>query len=503
MEKVVELKNISKSFGEVRAVRDANFSLIKGEVHSIIGENGAGKSTLLKILYGMEKVDTGEIYLGKQLVKNYSTKQAIDNNIGMVHQEFMLVKEFTVLENIILGFEPNNKGVIDFAKASKDLLAFVEKYNFEIDLNKKIKDLPVGEQQRVELVKTLYNGANIIILDEPTAVLTPQECVGMFEVVENLSKMGKSIIFVSHKLDEVMEISDRVTVMRHGETVKTLNKDELSKQVLANLIVGREIFINRKEIQDLAKDVIFEVKNLFVSGERELSKVKNVSLNVRAGEVLGIAGVDGNGQRELVEALCGLRTIEHGVVELLGKDITNKSPLEIKKEGVSHIPEDRNTRGLDRSNTIENNIVANRINTSRFSKLGILNKKAVSKYANEQIERFDVRPTDGKIVTINLSGGNAQKVVVAREMSTESQVIIASQPTRGVDIGSIEYIHNFIREAKENEKGILLLSADLEEILSLSDRIAVLYDGRIVGEVSSKEATSEKLGLLMTGGESE
>lgn len=501
MDKIVAMKNITKSFPNVKAVDNGQFDLNRGEVHALIGENGAGKSTMMKILYGLYTPDEGIINIKEKEYHHYTTKEAIELGIGMVHQEFMLVKEMTVLENIILGFEPKkSRNRIDFEIAREKINYFIETYGLNIQLNKKVKDISVGEAQRVEIIKTLYRGAEILILDEPTAVLTPQETVKLFEILKPLKEDGKSIIFISHKLNEVMEISDRITVMRHGQYINTVNTEETSMAEIAKMMVGREVFLNIAKKDSKPGKVLLSVEDAWVPGERELSKLKGISLEVKEGEILGIAGVDGNGQSELVEAITGLRPLEKGDIKFKGKSIANLPPLKIRQAGISHIPEDRNKRGLNRRFTIKENLIGNKYYKSPLSKGIRLQNKEILKYANRLIEKFDIRPVNAEVLAENLSGGNAQKIVVAREIDTNSALIIASQPTRGVDIGSIEYIRKTLNDAKEGGTGVILVSADLEEILSLSDRIAVMYEGRITGVLSTEEATEENLGLLMTGG---
>ncbi len=502
MEKLVEMKNITKVFPGVKAIDNGKFDLNEGEVHALIGENGAGKSTMLKILYGLYTPEEGTILIKGKEYKGITTKEAIDLGIGMVHQEFMLVKEMTVLENIILGFEPKKSGDrIDFKKARKKVNYFVETYGLDIQLDKKVMDISVGEAQRVEIIKTLYRGAEILILDEPTAVLTPQETIKLFEILRRLKKDGKSIIFISHKLNEIIEISDRITVMRHGQYIDTLSTDKTSIAEIAKLMVGREVFLNIKKADVSSGDVLLSVEDIWVPGERELSKLRGISFDLKEGEVLGIAGVDGNGQSELIEAITGLREVEKGEIKLKNKSITNLSPFQIRQEGIGHIPEDRNKRGLNREFTIKENLIANKFYRRPFSDRKVIKEDKVKNLANKLIKDFDIRPANADIGAKNLSGGNAQKIVVAREVDTDADLLIASQPTRGVDIGSIESIRKTLNEVKKEGKGILLVSADLEEILSLSDRIAVMYEGKITGIITSEEATEETLGLLMTGGE--
>lgn len=500
MEKVIDMKNMYKEFPNVVALNHVDFSVNKGEVHALIGENGAGKSTLMKILYGIYEKDDGEISIDGKNVDIKSAKAAMDLGIGMVHQEFMLSPEMTVLENIILGFETDNKIFLDYNSAYKKINSLAEEYGFSISLNQKVQNISVGEAQRVEILKSLYRGAEYLILDEPTAVLTPQETEELFKTINFLKENGKTIIFISHKLDEVLEIADRMTVMRDGEKVDTLTNEEASKKKLAKLMVGREVFLDFSPEETKKGENVLEVKNLSAKGKRELSSLSNISFNVKKGEILGVAGVDGNGQSELVEILTGLKSFNEGEVILNKEEISNLSPLEIRRKGLAHIPEDRNIMGVCKEMTIQENLIANKLFDNPFSKGIIIQFDKVKKYAEDLIEKFDVRPPKTTIEVGNLSGGNMQKVVVAREVSEGADFVVAAQPTRGVDIGSMEFIRSILLEEREKGKGVLLVSADLEEIMTLSDRIIVMYEGEIVGEVKREEATEEKLGYLMTGG---
>lgn len=496
---VIEMKNIKKSFGDVKAVKDGNFNLNKGEIHSLIGENGAGKSTMMKLLYGMYGIDNGTIFINNQEINNLNPKIAIEKGIGMVHQEFMLVDELTVLENIILGFEPQKGLKIDFTKAAANVQHYIDQYGMDIQLHKKINQISVGEAQRVEIIKVLTRGANIIILDEPTAVLTPQESKSLFKILNKLREDGKSIVFISHKLDEVMEVSDRISVMRQGKYIGTVEKKDTSPKELAKMMIGREVFLNIKKKYTESGKVLLQVKDLWTSGEKEISKIRGISLEVKTGEILGIAGIDGNGQSEFIESIVGLRKVEKGTVLLDDKDITNLTPKKVRQAGITYIPEDRNTRGLNRELSIAENIIATNVD-SKFSKGVILDSHKMKEYADELAEKFDIRPRDTNIISSALSGGNAQKIVVAREVADGGKLLIASQPTRGVDIGAIESIRSILQEVKAQGLGVLLISADLEEVMSLSDRIVVMYEGKITGEMNADEANEENLGLLMMGG---
>jgi simple sugar transport system ATP-binding protein len=498
---IVKLNNIVKTFGDITAISEGHFELRKGEIHSLIGENGAGKSTLMNILYGMHSPDSGEIIIYDKIYKSINPKTAISLKIGMVHQEFMLVNELTVLENIILGFEPMKGIRIDFPAARSNILEYMEKYNLMVPLNKKIIDLSVGEAQRVEILKTLLRGSEILILDEPTAVLTPDEALQLFDILETLKKSGKSIVFISHKLREVMQISDRITVMRSSKYVDTLIKKDTSIDEIAVKMIGKEVFLGRKEKDiDFNDEVILRIENIFVPSAREKSKITGLSLEVRKGEVLGVAGVDGNGQTELVEALTGLREVLSGKIFIGDIEITNLSPKKIRNLKVGHIPEDRNTHGLNRATSVEDNIISTKLVDGDFSNKSIIDRVKTLEYSKIKIKKFNVKPPLPELLTSGLSGGNAQKVVVSREINDDLSVLIAAQPTRGVDIGSIEEIRDHIYNSQKQGVGVLLVSADLEEILTLSDRIAVIFEGKIAGIISVKDATEHNLSVLMTGG---
>ena len=499
-EYVVEMKDIVKTFGQVQAVKNGQFTLRKGEIHSLIGENGAGKSTMMKLLYGMYPINSGDIIIKGEHMGELTPKMAIERGIGMVHQEFMLVQELTVLENIVLGFEPTKGLRIDFEKARQDVKKYIDEYDMEVQLDKRISQISVGEAQRVEIIKTLMRGADTIILDEPTAVLTPQEAERLFEILENLRAGGKSIVFISHKLNEVMQISDRISVMRQGQYMGTVNKTETSPLDLTKRMIGREVFLNIEKDYGQAGEKILDVQDVWVSSHKETSKIRGMSLCVHAGEIVGVAGIDGNGQSELIEAITGLRKVEKGKVIVCGQDVTNKSVRKIREAGLSHIPEDRNRMGLDRAMTIRDNLVAVQVDQAPFSKSGLMQLAEQDKYSETIVKEFDIRPTDYRLPTSSLSGGNAQKVVVAREVSIGNRLLIASQPTRGVDIGAIELIRNTLEKAKKAGTGVLLVSAELEEIISLSDRIIVIHEGKITGEMLASEANENNLGLLMMGG---
>ena len=498
-EYVVEMKGIVKNFGQVQAVKHGEFTLKKGEIHSLIGENGAGKSTMMKLLYGMYPIDEGEIIVKGEPMGTITPKLAIEHGVGMVHQEFMLVNELTVLENIILGFEPKKGLTIDFDKARKEVKKYIEQYHMDVQLDKKVSQISVGEAQRVEIIKTLMRGADIIILDEPTAVLTPQEAERLFEILNNLKQDGKSLVFISHKLNEVMAISDRISVMRQGQYMGTVNKEETSPLDLTKRMIGREVFLNIDKAYSEAGDTILEVQDVWIPSQKETSKIRGMSLHVKAGEIVGVAGIDGNGQSELVEAITGLRKVEKGKILLCGKDITNQSPRKVRESGLSHIPEDRNTRGLNRAMTIEENLIAVRLDQPPFTKGIMMNKSGQDTYAKEMVEQFDIRPADYNLPTSSLSGGNAQKLILARETASKPDVILASYPVRGLDIKATESIHKILVNEKNRGAGVLLVSEDFDEIFQLCDRVAVMYEGKFMGIVPISRVNLETIGLAMSG----
>ncbi|HBN94674.1 MAG TPA: ABC transporter ATP-binding protein [Firmicutes bacterium] len=500
MEPLVKLSGIIKQFPNVIALKEVDFSLLEGEVHSLVGENGAGKSTLMNVLYGVIQPDMGDIFIrGEKQIIN-SARDAMSFGIGMVHQEFMLAPTMTVLENIILGFEPNNRSVLDYDHAFNKITELSREYGLAVRPDSKIMDNSVGEAQRVEILKALYRGAEVLILDEPTAVLTPQETDDLFKVIDTLKQHGKTVIFISHKLQEVMEISDRITVMRDGKVQGTLDVADATKEKLAMLMVGREVFLNIKAPSTKTGPVVLNVQGVSAKGRRKLSELTDISFQVHAGEILGIAGVDGNGQSELVEVLTGLSKIEQGEITILGTPIANLSPGEIRKRRVAHIPEDRNTSGLCKEMTVGENLIATTLDNPPLSKHRVIKFQEVNTLASKLVKEYDIRPANHRIRTENLSGGNKQKVIVAREVSEDADLLIAAHPTRGVDIGSIEFIRSILLSQREQGKAILLVSADLEEIMSLSDRIAVMYEGKIVGILPATDGNERVLGLMMAGG---
>jgi len=500
MPPLLELRGITKRFPGVLANDRIDLTLNEGEILALLGENGAGKTTLMNVLYGLYKPDEGEILVRGSKVEIHGPHDAIDLGIGMVHQHFMLVPVFTVTENVMLGVETVKAGVfLDRLAASTRISEISERFGLKVDPEALVEDLSVGVQQRVEIIKVLYRQAEILIFDEPTAVLTPQEVEEFFKVVHSLVERGKSIIFISHKLDEVLEIADKIIVLRNGKVVGSTTPDQATEQSLASMMVGREVILSVDKPPAQPGEVVLEVKNLQVLDDRKLTAVDGVSFQVRAGEVLGVAGVQGNGQTQLVEALTGLRPIEGGGISILGRDTSKASPRQIIEAGTAHVPEDRQKDGLVLSFTVAENLVLNTYYETPFARGISLQNPEIEKAAAERIKLFDVR-TPGIFVPVsNLSGGNQQKVIVAREFSRLIKLLVASQPTRGLDVGSIEYIHGCIVQKRNEGCAVLLVSPELDEIMTLSDRIAVMFKGKILAILPVEEATREKLGLLMAG----
>ncbi len=499
--KIIEMKNITKKFGDFVANENIDLTVHKGEIHALLGENGAGKTTLMNILYGLYEPTFGEIYLNGKKTNITNPSVAIRNGIGMVHQHFMLVETFTVVENIILGMETTQRmGVLDINRATKEVEELSKKYGLHVDPNAKIHDITVGMQQRVEILKALYRGADILILDEPTAVLTPQEIDELMEIMRSLASQGKTIIIITHKLKEIKQVADYCTVIRRGKKVDTVKVADVTEEDLASMMVGRQVSFKVDKKEANVGDVVLKVDNLVVKDNRKLNAVKGLSLELHRGEILGIAGVDGNGQSEFIEGITGLRPIESGRVILNGKDITNLSPKEIIENGMNTIPEDRQKRGLILDFTVAENMILENYHKEPFSTKGRLNHKAISDFSKELIEKFDIRPRDHMHIAGELSGGNQQKVILAREISNDPDVLIAAQPTRGLDVGAIEYVHKYLVEQRDHGKAVLLISFELDEIMNVSDRIAVIFNGKIVDVMDAKEADERTLGYLMAGG---
>ena len=497
---IVEVKNLTKTYPGVVANNSVNFKVRRGEIHALVGENGAGKSTLMKILYGIEQPDEGEVFVNQEKVQINKVDKAIKLGIGMVHQEFHLVPSFTAAENIGLGQEPrNSNGLINWDKLNDDVSSISEKYGLDVDPNLRMIDASVGIQQRAEILKSLYRSADILILDEPTAVLTPQETDELFKVIRTLVDEGKTIIFITHKLREVMEVSDRVTVMRDGEVQGVSNTSETSVKELANLMVGREVFLQVDKEDAKPTDVVLEVKDLWVHDARGLIAVKGINFSVAKGEIVGIAGVEGNGQSELVEALTGLRDTSKGEIVFEGKNIEKLSPRDRRRAGIAHIPEDRSSTGLNKQLDIWENLIGTSYFRKPLSRGGIVSMKNIINHSNNLKSSFDIRSPGVTVKAGSLSGGNQQKIVVARELSEEPVLTIASQPTRGVDIGNIEAIHKQIVDIRDSDKAVLLVSAELDEVLSVADRVGVIYEGKFVEWVNPKEVDYQQMGLYMAG----
>ncbi|HGQ2638853.1 TPA: ABC transporter ATP-binding protein [Streptococcus pneumoniae] len=499
-ENVIEMRDITKVFGGFVANDKINLHLRKGEIHALLGENGAGKSTLMNMLAGLLEPTSGEIAVNGQVVNLDSPSKAASLGIGMVHQHFMLVEAFTVAENIILGSELTKNGVLDIAGASKEIKALSERYGLAVDPSAKVADISVGAQQRVEILKTLYRGADILIFDEPTAVLTPSEIDELMAIMKNLVKEGKSIILITHKLDEIRAVSDRVTVIRRGKSIETVEIAGATNADLAEMMVGRSVSFKTEKQASKPKEVVLSIKDLVVNENRGVPAVKNLSLDVRAGEIVGIAGIDGNGQSELIQAITGLRKVESGSIELKGDSIVGLHPRQITELSVGHVPEDRHRDGLILEMMISENIALQTYYKEPHSKNGILNYSNITSYAKKLMEEFDVRAASELVPAAALSGGNQQKAIIAREIDRDPDLLIVSQPTRGLDVGAIEYIHKRLIEERDNGKAVLVVSFELDENLNVSDRIAVIHDGKIQGIVSPETTNKQELGVLMAGG---
>lgn len=495
----IEMRHIVKKFGDFKANDDINLTLHQGEILALLGENGAGKSTLMRILSGLLEPTSGEIFVKGKKVEINSPTKAKELGIGMVHQHFMLMESFTVLENIILGHEPTNGIVLNIRKAREQILKLSEKYGLAIDPDAQISNITVAQQQRVEILKVLYRGADILIFDEPTAVLTPQEITEFIQIIKNLAKEGKSIILITHKLSEIKAVADQVTIIRRGRDVGTFEVANVDDNRLAELMVGHHVNmkLNQKSVK-LGREIL-KVENLKVKNTRGSFAVKKLSLNIHGGEILGLAGIDGNGQDELVEAITGLRHVNGGKVIINGQNMTNKKVRQITEAGVAHIPADRQKYGLILNLPLAENLVLQTYYKQPYSKHGIINHQAIYEHAEELIKKYDIRTTSAELPASDLSGGNQQKAIIARELDRNSDLIIAFQPTRGLDVGAIEYIHKQLLAERDAGKAVLLVSYELDEIMQLSDRIAVLHDGKISGEVKPEDTNDTELGLLMTG----
>ncbi len=502
MSSALELRGIVKTYGGLRANDGVDLAVDWGQVHALLGENGAGKSTLMNVVYGLTSLDSGEILFDGRPVSIHGPQDAIALGIGMVHQHFMLIPPLTVAENIILGHEITRpRGWVDLDEAARVVSELSGRYGLDVPPRARVESLSVGIQQRVEILKALYRGARLLILDEPTAVLTPQEIKGLFGIVHNLIAAGNAVIFITHKLGEVMEIADRITVMRRGKVVDSTTPKQSTAADLARMMVGRAVLLRVEKKPATPGAVRLQVCDLVVADDRRQVAVDGVSLEVRSGEIVGIAGVEGNGQIELVEAISGLRTAKTGRVLIEGRDVTRRSTRLRLREGLSVIPPDRHRQGVILELPIADNLVLEEYDRRPFANWIVRNLRAVSDYARRLIKEFDIRASSPSEQASSLSGGNQQKLVVARELGTEPQVLVASQPTRGIDVGSIEFIHNQIVQQRDKGLAVLLVSSELDEVLSLSDRVAVIYRGKIVALLDAKDADRERIGLLMAGGE--
>ena len=496
---MLQLKNITKTFGTVVANNDVSITVHKGTIHAIVGENGAGKSTIMRIAYGFYNADSGEIFVDGQKVDIRTPHDAIALGIGMVHQHFMLVDTMTVAENIILGAETGTATNLDLEKANQEIKALSDELKLNINPSSYIEDLSVGQQQRVELLKALYRNAELLILDEPTAVLSPQEVEEFFGILRRMKEQGKTIIIITHKLEEVLAISDEVTVMRDGKDVGNVKTAETSAKDLARMIVGRDVLLRVEKTDAAPKDAVLEVRALRIAGKHGAA-VDDVNFAVRAGEIVGIAGIEGNGQTELIEALAGLCKVSSGTVEFEGNNVTNLSARRLKELGIAHIPEDRHKRGLLLNSDLSENSILGVHYRPPVASGGFMSGTAIDRRIREIVENFDVRPPIPELSARSLSGGNQQKLIIGREFELNPKLLLVSQPTRGVDIGAIEFIHRKLIGLRDAGSAVLLVSAELEEVTALADRLLVMREGKIVGEVDPKTTSTEEIGLMMTGG---
>ncbi|NQN67849.1 ABC transporter ATP-binding protein [Streptococcus suis] len=500
---VIEMRNITKIFGEFVANDHINLHVRRGEIHALLGENGAGKSTLMNMLAGLLEPTSGEIAIKGEVVSIDSPSKAAHLGIGMVHQHFMLVDAFTVAENIILGSETTKAGMIDLKKAIAEIKELSERYGLEVDPTAKVADISVGAQQRVEILKTLYRGADLLIFDEPTAVLTPAEIAELLKIMKKLIEEGKSIILITHKLDEIRAVADRVTVIRRGKSIETVDVAGATNEDLAEWMVGRSVSFKTEKIPSNPKEVILSIKDLVVNENRGIPAVKGLNLEVRAGEVVGIAGIDGNGQSELIQAITGLRKVKSGSITIKGEEVVGKTPRKITEMQVSHVPEDRHRDGLVLQMSVAENIALQTYYKEPNSKNGILNYNIINEKARQLMEEFDVRGASELVPSKALSGGNQQKAIIAREIDRNPDLLIVSQPTRGLDVGAIEYIRKRLIAERDKGKAVLVVSFELDEILDVSDRIAVIHDGTIHGIVDPETTNKQELGVLMAGGKLE
>lgn len=498
---VLEARGLTKRFPGVVANENVSLTVMPGTITALLGENGAGKSTLVKMIYGLYAPDEGELFIKGEKVKLSGPRDAIKRGIGMVHQHFQLVPVFTVAENVILGDEPRVWPFVNMKKATAEVARLAKEYGLQVDVNARVEDLPVGAQQRVEILKALYRHADILIMDEPTAVLTPQETDELLRVMKGFAANGVAVIFITHKLREVLEIADSIEVLRGGKVVGTTTPSQTDQAGLAQMMVGRSVLLKVDKKPAEPGAVVLDVKNLEVKNDIDLPAVRGVNLEVRAGEIVGIAGVEGNGQRELVEAITGLRKSTASTFTINGADAQGETPHAIHAMGVGHVPEDREKDGLVGPYSIADNMVLNRFDEPEFASKGVRNRGAVDQLATALVKQFDVRTPSIATTAQSLSGGNKQKVVIARELAANPSLLVASQPTRGVDVGSIEFIHSQIVKARDEGAAVLLVSAELDEVMGLADRIAVMYDGKIVAEMPGEGADRTRIGRLMAGGE--
>jgi ABC-type uncharacterized transport system ATPase subunit len=495
----LELRGITKRFGPLVANRSVDFELRRGEIHALLGENGAGKSTLMNVLYGLHQPDEGEILLGGEKVEIRSSSRAIGLGIGMVHQHFMLVPVMTVAENLVLGAEPKKGPLLDYKVAAERTRELSRRFGLAVEPDARVQDLGVGAQQRVEILRALFRGAQVLVLDEPTAVLTAQEAQDLFVVLRNLKAEGTGVIFISHKLNEVLDVADRITVLRRGEKVDTVLREGATERSLATLMVGRDVLLRVEKDDIKPGEPLLSLAGVSARDDRGLPVVRDVSLEVRAGEIVGLAGIDANGQSELIETIMGLRKPDAGTITVAGTDVTHAGTRATLAAGVSHIAEDRHRRGLVLEFNLAENLCLREYKTPAFSQRGFLFPKKMVARARRLLKEFDVRGGDPETRAGSLSGGNQQKVVIARELDADPQVIIAAQPTRGLDVGAIEFVHRRLVEERDAGRAVLLVSLEMEEIRSLSDRVLVIYEGQIVAEMSP-ESSEEDFGVMMTGG---
>ncbi|HJX23658.1 MAG TPA: ABC transporter ATP-binding protein [Candidatus Bathyarchaeia archaeon] len=499
VEPVLALRGITKRFPGVVANDHIDFDLEEGEVHGLLGENGAGKSTLMNIVYGLCEMDEGEIFVRGKKVEINSPRDAIKLGIGMVHQNFMLFPSQTVVENVILGIKPARWPLLDIRSTEEEIRGLSEKYGFKVDPKARIWQLSVGEQQQVEILKALHRGVRILFLDEPTSVVTPQESVKLFQTLRSMADHGNSIVFISHKLREVMSICDRSTVLRNGKVIATVSTKGANERDLANMMASREVLLRIEKKPVEMGLTMLEIKDLWALNDRGLPALRGLSLSVRQGEILGIAGVVGNGQQELAEVIMGLRKAVKGEISLNGKVMTNRKPREILREGVSHIPVDKMSKGLIREFSVADNIILKEFDSAKFGEGIGLDEKKIETFSQNLISEYEVRTPGTSSPIKNLSGGNVQRLILARELSTNPSVLVADQPTQGLDVGVTEYIRKKLLEQRERKAAILLISSDLDELLGLSDRLAVMFEGKIVGVVSTPDANITDIGLMMAG----